>query len=104
MAAEEERRQAEQAGLLDQYVRQIEDRIERSWIPPASAQPGLQCEVNVTQIPSGEVIGVRVVRCNGDEAVIRSIEAAVLRASPLPLPPIPSLFDRNLIVNFQPDT
>jgi colicin import membrane protein len=103
MAAEEERRRAEAAGLLDQYIRQIEDRIERSWIPPASAGPGLQCEVNVTQIPSGEVIGVRVGRCNGDEAVIRSIEAAVLRASPLPLPPIPSLFDRNLIVNFQPD-
>jgi colicin import membrane protein len=103
MAAEEERRRAEQAGLLDQYVRLIENRIQQNWIRPASAGPGLKCEVNVTQIPSGEVIDVRVRACNGDDAVIRSIEAAVLRASPLPQPPIPSLFSRNLIVNFQPD-
>jgi len=103
MAAEEERRRAEEAGLLDQYVRLIEDRIQRNWIRPASAGPGLRCEVNVTQIPSGDVIDVRVRTCNGDAAVVRSIEAAVLRASPLPQPPIPSLFSRNLIVNFQPD-
>jgi colicin import membrane protein len=103
MAAEEERRRAEQAGLLDQYVRLIENRIQQNWIRPASAGQGLRCEVNVTQIPSGEVIDVRVGTCNGDEAVVRSIEAAVRRASPLPQPPIPSLFSRSLIVNFQPD-
>jgi colicin import membrane protein len=103
MAAEDERRRAEQAGLLDQYVLLIENRIERAWIRPASATAGLRCEVAVTQIPSGDVIDVQVRSCNGDDAVVRSIEAAVLRASPLPQPPIPELFDRNLIVNFQPD-
>jgi hypothetical protein len=102
LAAEEERRRAEEVALLDQYARLIEDRIERNWIRPASAGPGLRCEVNVTQIPSGDVIGVRVGRCNGDDSVIRSIEAAVLRASPLPQPPTPSLFSRDLIVNFEP--
>jgi len=103
MAAEEERRRAEQAGLLDQYVLLIENRIERAWIRPASASAGLRCEVAVTQIPSGDVIDVQVRTCNGDDAVVRSIEAAVLRASPLPQPPTPALFNRNLIVNFQPD-
>lgn len=104
IAAEEDRRRAEEAGLLDQYARLLENRIEQNWIRPASAGPGLECVVNVTQIPSGEVIDVRVGTCNGDAAVVRSIEAAVRRASPLPQPPIPSLFSRNLIVNFQPDT
>ena len=69
----------------------------------ASATAGLRCEVAVTQIPSGDVIDVQVRTCNGDEAVVRSIEQAVLRASPLPQPPTPALFNRNLIVNFQPD-
>jgi len=46
---------------------------------------------------------VRVGQCNGDEAVVRSIEAAVLRASPLPKPPTPALFERNLIVTFRPE-
>ncbi len=103
LAAEGERRKAEQAGLLDEYVRLIENQIERNWIPPASAKTGLECVVNVVQIPSGDVIDVRVGQCNGDDAVVRSIEAAVRRASPLPKPPDPSLFERNLIVTFKPD-
>ena len=100
---EEERQAAEDAGLLDQYVRLIEQRIERNWNRPATAAPGLECVVKVTQIPSGDVVSVRIGRCNGDEAVTRSIEAAVWRASPLPKPPHPRLFDRNLEVVFKPD-
>jgi len=103
LAAEDDRRQAEQAGLLDQYIRLIENQIERNWSAPPTARVGLECVVNVVQIPSGDVIDVRVSSCNGDDAVIRSIEAAVRRASPLPKPPQASLFERNLIVTFRPD-
>jgi colicin import membrane protein len=103
VAAEEERQSAERAGLLDEYIRLIENRIEQNWIAPATAKPGLECVVNVTQIPSGDIVDVRVGRCNGDDAVVRSIEAAVLKASPLPKPPNPALFERNLIVTFRPD-
>ncbi len=103
LALEEDRRRAEEAGYLDEYIRLIENRIQQSWIPPASAMAGLECVVNVTQIPSGDVVDVRVGRCNGDDAVIRSIEAAVLRASPLPRPTIASLFERNLEVVFNPE-
>ncbi len=103
LALEEDRRRAEEAGYLDEYIRLIENRIQQSWIPPASAMAGLECVVNVTQIPSGDVVDVRVGRCNGDDAVIRSIEAALLRASPLPRPTIASLFERNLEVVFNPE-
>ena len=102
-AAEDERLHAEEAGLLDEYIRLIENRIQQNWIRPASAVPGLECVVNVTQIPSGDVIDVRIGQCNGDEAVVRSIEAAVIRASPLPRPPVPALFERNLQVVFHPE-
>ena len=103
LAAEEEARRAERASLLDDYIRLIENRIQQNWIRPASAHEGLICTVNVTQIPSGDVVDVRIGQCNGDEAVVRSIEAAVLRSSPLPRPPIPALFERNLEVVFRPD-
>jgi colicin import membrane protein len=103
MAQEDERRRAEESGLLDQYIRLIVNRIEQNWIRPASAQPGLECEVRVIQIPSGDIVDARVGRCNGDDAVIRSIEAAVLKSSPLPRPPLPSLFERTLNVVFTPD-
>jgi len=102
LAFEDERRQAEEAGLLDEYIRLIENRIQQNWISPVSSHVGLECVVNVTQIPSGDVVDVSVGRCNGDEAVVRSIEAAVLRSSPLPRPPISSLFERNLEVVFNP--
>ncbi len=105
MAQEDERRRAEESGLLDQYIRLIENRIEENWIRPASAQPGLECEVRVRQIPTGVIVDAQVIRtrCNGDDAVIRSIEAAVLKSSPLPRPPLPSLFERTLNVVFTPE-
>jgi colicin import membrane protein len=102
--AEEARRQgAIESGLLAQYVAQIRSRIQRAWIRPPNTKPGLKCVVNVTQGPGGEVISAKVGECNGDDIVRRSIEAAVMRASPLPTPPDPSLFERNLRLEFKPD-
>jgi colicin import membrane protein len=48
-------------------------------------------------------MGVTIERCNGDAAVQRSIEAAVYKASPLPEPDNPMLFDRNLRIIFKPE-
>ncbi len=59
--------------------------------------------VYVTQVPGGEVTQVRIEQCNGDQAVRESIEEAVHRASPLPPPPDPALFDRNLRIDFKPN-
>jgi colicin import membrane protein len=103
LEAEERRLAAVDSGKLAQYIGLIAARVERNWAQPASARPGVECEVHVTQIPGGEVVNVRIGRCNGDAVVIRSIEAAVFRASPLPPPPDPSLFDRNLRFTFKPE-
>lgn len=103
LAAEEDRRSAVESGLLDQYIAVIRQRVERNWVKPASAVPGIDCEVFVTQLPSRDIVNVRVGDCNGDDAVRRSIESAVLKSSPLPPPPDPSLFERNLRFNFRPE-
>lgn len=103
VAEEEQRAAAVDAGLLAQYIAQIQARIQRAWIKPPSARAGLSCVVYVTQVPGGEVVSVRVGECNGDDIVRQSIEAAVYRASPLPKPPDPALFERNLRLNFKPD-
>ena len=103
LEAEEQRAAAVNAGLLSQYLAQIQARIQRAWIRPPSARAGLNCVVYVTQVPSGEVVSVRIGECNGDDIVRQSIEAAVYRASPLPLPSDPALFERNLRLNFKPD-
>ena len=102
LAAEAERMAAQRSGVMDEYIFQIENKIERSWERPLSARPGLDCVVNVVQNVAGEVMSATVQSCNGDEAVRRSIERAVVQASPLPKPANPALFQRNLRVRFQP--
>ena len=42
---EEGRDQAANSGLLNQYIAMIEQRVVRNWNRPASARPGLECEV-----------------------------------------------------------
>jgi len=101
--AEEHAMALRDGSLGAQWAAAIEARVQRAWIRSASAGAGLDCTVAVTQVPGGEVVGVRVQSCNGDETVRESIEAAVYRASPLPRPPDPSLFERNLEVRFKPD-
>lgn len=102
-AAEEARRRAENAGLRDQWARAIENKIRQHWNRPPSASQGLDCVVIVDQILTGDVTAVRVESCNGDAAVVRSIENAVLEASPLPPPPVASVFERVIRVRFKPD-
>jgi len=102
LAEEEGRMQAENSGLLNQYVALIQQRVVRNWNKPASARPGTQCEVKVTQAPGGTVLSVQIDKCNGDEAVRQSIEAAVYRSSPLPAPPDARLFQRVIVFVFKP--
>jgi colicin import membrane protein len=103
LAEEEMRLAALTASDQERYAFAIQQRITRNFIRPASAPPNLECEVNVRQLPSGEVVDVSIVTCNGDEAVRRSVEAAVYKASPLPLPANPAIFERNLQIIFKPE-
>jgi colicin import membrane protein len=103
LAAEENAQRARAAGQGAAWAAAIQARIQRAWIRPDSARPGLDCTVIVNQVPGGEVTGVRIGACNGDDVVRQSIEAAVYRASPLPSPPDPALFERTLEVRFRPN-
>lgn len=101
--AEDERLQSIRSGAREAYIFAIQQRVQRSWVKPASAQPGLECDVRVQQLPGGEVVSVIILSCNGDEAVRRSIEAAVFKASPLPEPSNLNIFERNLMLVFRPE-
>lgn len=103
IAEEQARLDAMNSGAMARYVYAIQQTIQRNWVEPASAKPGLECVVNVRQLPGGEVAGVTFGQCNGDDAVKRSIEAAVFKAAPLPDPEDPTLFDRNLRIMFKPE-
>ncbi|HKU88299.1 MAG TPA: cell envelope integrity protein TolA [Steroidobacteraceae bacterium] len=120
-AAEEKARQATEAELrrkleaeergnalrnsdqANRWYAMIVAKIERAWIKPGSARPGVTCIVSVSQVPGGEVTAVRVNSCSIEDAALRqSVENAVYSASPLPPPPDPALFERNLELTFAP--
>jgi colicin import membrane protein len=103
LADEEHVSAVEASPARAQYLARLSSRIQNAWIKPPSARAGLDCIVNITQIPGGEVTSAHVSQCNGDAAARQSIENAVYRASPLPAPPDPALFERNLVIHFHPD-
>ena len=103
LEAEEALQEVMNSPLRIQYVMAISQKIIRNWVRPPAATPGTECIVNVRQAPSGDVLNVTIMSCNRDETVRRSVEAAVYKASPLPLPPDPRLFDRDLQIVFKPE-
>jgi colicin import membrane protein len=103
LAAEEHADAPRNGAALANWKSMMEAKITHAWLRPPTARVGIDCILNVTQVPGGDVTQVSIGQCNGDQAVRQSIEAAVYRASPLPPPPDPSLFDRNLQIRFKPD-
>lgn len=100
IAAEAERLEAMNSSEMLAYQAAIQQKVQRKWNRPATAPDDLECIVAIRQLPNGEVVSVQVLRCNGDDIVVRSIEVAVRNASPLPLPSNPILFLRDFQFRF----
>ena len=100
--AESRRIAARTADAKAAYMYAIQQRISNNWVRPPTATAGIECTVNIRQLPGGEVVSVSIGACNGDAIVRRSIENAVHQASPLPSPRDPGVFDRNLTLIFKP--
>jgi len=83
-----QRAEAEQAKLA------IKQKVNRSWIRPASATAVLKCTIRVRLLSDGTVMDAVVISSSGDEDFDRSAENAVNKASPLPVPKDKELFAR----------
>jgi len=86
------------------YSVAIKDAVTRQWTRPESIKVGIPCQVRIRQIPGGEVVDVQVsANCPYDALGKRSLEAAVLKASPLPYAGFEDVFSRDLILTFRPE-
>ncbi len=110
LATEEKTRQqvaqaARAATIVDKYIPLIRQRVSHSWNSPVGIVKGLKCVVHVRLTPGGEVLSANVVRSSGNTIFDRSVENAVYKAAPLPLPEDPGLFDnfREIEFVFDPD-
>jgi colicin import membrane protein len=61
-----------------------------------------EAEFDVIQLPGGEVLGAKLKRGSGNTAYDNAVERAILKAQPLPKPPDPALFTRELNLTFRP--
>ena len=105
--ADTQRKTAEQAKAaqkseIDKYRAAIRDKIKRFIVLPPNLQGNPEAEFEVIQLPGGEVLGAKLRRSSGNAAYDGAVERAILKAQPLPLPPDPALFVRELNLTFRP--
>jgi len=88
--------------LVGRYKAAIQQAVLNQWIRPETIPLGQKCRLTINQIPAGGVTSVQFdPSCPYDEAGRRSVEAAILRASPLPYRGFESVFQRTLFFNFE---
>jgi colicin import membrane protein len=89
-------------GLLAKYRAALQSAIVQNWRRPDSVSLGQRCKIVIRQLPGGTVVDAKVdPSCPYDEAGRSSIEAAVLKAQPLPYAGFESVFQRTLTLNFE---
>lgn len=94
--------QGTDTGLAARYAAALQEAILRNWTRPDTVPIGQRCRIVIRQIPGGEVVEAKVdPSCPYDELGRRSVEAAVLKAQPLPYVGFESVFQRTITLNFQ---
>jgi len=93
---------AARASALGEYIARIQSKVRGNWILPQELQGNPEAIFLVTQLPTGEVLLIKLLKSSGNPAYDQAVERAILKSSPLPLPSDRSLFDRELKLTFRP--
>src|SRR5262245_3368574 len=103
----DEARQAATArqNALNEYIARIQTKVKGNWILPQDIQGNPEAIFLVAQLPTGEVLpppSTRLIRSSGNAAYDAAVERAILKSSPLPLPPTGVPLHRELKLTFRP--
>ncbi|MGH8441927.1 MAG: cell envelope integrity protein TolA [Nevskiaceae bacterium] len=90
-------------GKLDEWAAVLTRHVADNFKIPPGAPAKFQCQVRMQLLPDGTVTNAKIVRSCGSPLLDQSVEDAVHRSSPMPRPSDPSVFDRDLTINFQPN-
>lgn len=96
---------ARMAGEVDKYKALILNAIGRQWILPDKADRGLSSQFRIRLAPGGAVMEVSLTRSSGDPILDRSAQTAIYKASPLPVPEDPAMFNmfRDINLTVRPE-
>lgn len=73
-------------GEVNKYKALILQAISENWLIPAQVNKKLYCELMIRLATDGVVLDVQITKTSGDPSLDSSARAAVLKASPLPVP------------------
>jgi colicin import membrane protein len=92
-------------GEVNKYKALILQAISQRWLIPPSINKKLTCELLIRTSPGGMVLDVQIVKTSGDVGLDRSARAAVFKASPLPVPADPNVFEpfRQFVLKMKPE-
>ena len=86
----------------DAYTNAIRTKVRGNLLRPPGLTGNPEAVFEVDQLPSGEVLAIRLKRSSGIPSLDDAIERAIRRSSPLPLPKETELFERTLELRFRP--
>jgi colicin import membrane protein len=103
--AKQEEQAAALGKLIDEYKAKIQSKIRRNVMQPPNVSEDARAEFLVTLLPGGPVLTTKLIKSSGNKAYDDAVERAILKSSPLPLPPDVQLFNRfrELDLTFKPD-
>jgi len=91
------------AGLPDAgYIDKIRTKIKKSIITPSEIKGNPVVVFNIVQLPTGEVLSVRLVKTSGNALLDSAVERAIWKSSPLPKPDRPEQWLREFNISFRP--
>jgi colicin import membrane protein len=84
------------------WVDKVRAKIRGNIVLPPDLKGNPEALFLVTQLPTGEVLQVRLVISSGHTAYDEAVLRAILKSSPLPKPDSPGVFERELKLTFRP--
>jgi len=107
MEAEQREQEQEQLRRDDAILSQYHARIQSAIIQNfnlTGLPPGLSCVLRIRTVPGGQVVAVQIATSSGNEVFDQRASDAVTKASPLPVPDDPRLFEkmRDIRLTFKP--
>ena len=96
---------AAQNRLMQETIDKIQAKIRHYVVVPPDIQGNPQAVYKVVLLPGGDVLSATLEKSSGVPAYDSSIERAIKKAEPLPLPPDPAQFPkfRELELHFRPN-
>ena len=93
---------AARSKAMDDYVGRIRGKIRGIIYLPPDIKGNPEAVFDVTQLPSGEILDVRLKHSSGNAILDVAIERAIRKSSPLPKPQQADLFSRLLEIRYRP--